>query len=113
MAILSSSVFLRGGEKIFFWQVTEQLRLRRRIYGFDSFEGLSEPHAERDLDFWRKGQYTCSLEQVAKNVQAAARPRIKLVKVFLKRDCTVRTRKWLRNSRTCGSVAQELKAPAF
>src|SRR5262249_47895103 len=26
------------------WEVTEQIGLKRRIHGFDSFEGLSEPH---------------------------------------------------------------------
>ena len=66
----------------FFHETTEQLGLHRRIYGFDSFEGLSEPHPEHDQAFWKKGQYACSLEQVSRNVQAAARPRIKLVKGF-------------------------------
>jgi hypothetical protein len=65
-----------------FWQATEQWGMPRRIYGFDSFAGLSEPHPEHDQAFWKKGQYACSFEQVAKNVQCAARPRIKLVKGF-------------------------------
>jgi tetratricopeptide (TPR) repeat protein len=66
----------------FLWQTTESLGLRRRIYGFDSFEGLSEPHPDHDHTFWKKGQYACSLEQVSKNVKCAERPRVKLVKGF-------------------------------
>lgn len=48
----------------FLWQMTEQLGLRRRIYGFDNFEGLSEPHPENDMAYWKKGQYACSFEEV-------------------------------------------------
>ncbi len=70
----------------FLYQATEQLGLHRRLYGFDSFEGLSEPHPEHDQAFWKKGQYACSLEQVSRNVQAEARPRIKLVKGFFERS---------------------------
>jgi tetratricopeptide (TPR) repeat protein len=68
------------------WQATEQIGLKRRIYGFDSFEGLSEPHPQHDLDFWKKGQYACSLEQVERNVFAAARPRIRLVRGFFEKS---------------------------
>lgn len=64
------------------WQATEQLAMPRRIYGFDSFAGLSEPHPEHDQSFWKKGQYACPFETVAANVQLYARPRIKLVKGF-------------------------------
>jgi hypothetical protein len=70
----------------YLWQVTEQIGMPRRIYGFDSFEGLSEPHPEHDLEFWKKGQYACSLEQVSRNVMAAERPRIKLVKGFFEKS---------------------------
>jgi hypothetical protein len=66
----------------YLWQATESAGLRRRIYGFDSFEGLSEPHPQRDHSFWKKGQYACSLEQVSRNVKLAERPRIQLVKGF-------------------------------
>ncbi|HKT46487.1 MAG TPA: TylF/MycF/NovP-related O-methyltransferase [Candidatus Acidoferrales bacterium] len=70
----------------FLWKETEALGLRRRIYGFDSFAGLSEPDPERDLDFWKKGQYACGIEQVSANVQAASRKRIKLVPGFFERS---------------------------
>ena len=66
--------------------MTEQLGLRRRIYGFDSFEGLSEPLPEHDMAYWKKGQYACSFEEVSRNLQVGARPRIKLVKSFFKRS---------------------------
>lgn len=70
----------------FLHQTTESLGLHRRIYGFDSFEGLSDPHPDHDQAFWKKGQYACSLEQVSRNVQAAARPRLKLVKGFFEKS---------------------------
>jgi len=76
----------RGWWLNFFYETSEELGWRRRIYGFDSFEGLSEPHPEHDQAFWKKGQYACSLEQVSRNVQAAARPRIKLVKGFFEKS---------------------------
>ena len=58
----------------------------RRVYGFDSFEGLSEPHPEHDHPFWKKGQYACSFEQVSQNLPTAQRPRIKLVKGFFEKS---------------------------
>lgn len=76
----------QGGWINFLYDVTQRLGLDRRIYGFDSFEGLSDPHPEHDHAFWQKGQYACSLEQVSQNVQAAARPRIKLVKGFFEKS---------------------------
>ena len=51
----------------FLYRTTEDLGLNRRIYGFDSFEGLSDPHPEHDQAFWKKGQYACSIEEVSKN----------------------------------------------
>jgi tetratricopeptide (TPR) repeat protein len=70
----------------FLYRTTEELGLNRRLYGFDSFEGLSDPHPEHDQAYWKKGQYACSLEQVSVNVQAALRPRLKLVKGFFEKS---------------------------
>jgi len=70
----------------FLYRTTEDLGLDRRIYGFHSFEGLSDPHPEHDQAFWKKGQYACSLEEVSKNTQAALRPRLKLVKGFFEKS---------------------------
>ena len=70
----------------FLWQASETVGLRRRIYGFDSFEGLSEPHPEHDQAFWKKGQYACGFEQVSKNVRLSERPRLKLVKGFFEKS---------------------------
>jgi len=69
-----------------FWDETEKLGMLRRIYGFDSFQGLSEPDPRRDASYWKKGQYACSFEQVSKNVFAQQRPRIKLVKGFFEKS---------------------------
>jgi hypothetical protein len=70
----------------FLWEQTERLGLARRIYGFDSFEGLSDPHPEYDGSFWKRGQYACGIEQVMHNVQASTRRRIKLVKGFFEKS---------------------------
>ena len=66
----------------FLWQATESLGMPRRIYGFDSFAGLSEPDPDHDDPFWQKGQYACSYERVGENVRAAQRKRIKLVQGY-------------------------------
>ena len=66
----------------FLWEETEKMGLFRRVYGFDSFEGLSEPDAQFDLSNWEKGQYACSLAQVSQNVREKERPRIRLAKGF-------------------------------
>lgn len=52
----------------------------RNLWGFDSFEGLPVPDAERDGGIWEAGQYAMSLEQVAINLRAADRPFMRLVK---------------------------------
>ena len=61
---------------------SERIGLRRPVIGFDSFRGLSKPHAEFDQAFWKEGQYACSLDKVAANVSARKRPRIKLIEGF-------------------------------
>jgi len=38
----------------FLYETSERLGLDRRVYGFDSFQGLSEPHPEHDQPFWKK-----------------------------------------------------------
>ena len=76
----------QGGWINLLYDMTQKIGMARRIYGFDSFEGLSDPHPEKDDPFWKKGQYACSLEQVSRNVQAAARPRIKLVKGYFEKS---------------------------
>jgi hypothetical protein len=70
----------------FLYKTSAELGFDRRIYGFDSFEGLSDPDPKHDLAFWKKGQYACSLEKVSKNVQTALRPRLKLVKGFFEKS---------------------------
>jgi hypothetical protein len=51
----------------------------RRVIGYDSFQGLSEPSREHDSAFWRAGMYAASLREVQERVQARRRPRIHLV----------------------------------
>lgn len=45
----------------FFYEQTEQLGLPRRIYGFDSFEGLSDSDPKPDSSFCQKGSIRLQL----------------------------------------------------
>ena len=54
----------------------------REIYGFDSFKGLSAPHAEFDTSFWKEGMYAVSKAEVEAALDTARRTRIKLVEGF-------------------------------
>ena len=67
-------------------ETTESIGFPKRVYGFDSFEGLSDPHPTFDTANWEKGQYSCSYEQVAKNIGLIGRPRVKLVKGFFEKS---------------------------
>jgi hypothetical protein len=58
----------------------EAIGLKRTFYGFDSFEGLSEPSRDADYDSWQKGQYAAGYDLVAKNLRLSERPHLKLVK---------------------------------
>ena len=58
------------------YEAADRIRMDRQIIGYDSFEGLSEPHPVFDLDEWTKGQFAASLEAVRANVRARERPRI-------------------------------------
>jgi Macrocin-O-methyltransferase (TylF) len=65
-----------------FFTASERIGLDRVIVGYDSFQGLSKPHPQYDIDFWKEGQYAASLDLVAKNVRLAERERIQLVPGF-------------------------------
>ena len=65
-----------------FWQLTEEARLNRKVFGFDSFKGLSNPHPTFDGPEWEEGQFACDLETVRTNVKAPTRSRIKLIEGF-------------------------------
>jgi Macrocin-O-methyltransferase (TylF) len=67
----------------------EKLGMSREVFGFDSFEGLSEPSATDDHAGWHKGQYAASLEQVSTFLKAAERPHLTLVKGWVE-DTLVR-----------------------
>lgn len=65
------------------FRMTEKSGLSdRRIYGFDSFQGLSRPHEQFDVSYWQEGMYAASLAEVARRVDAAKRPRIHLIEGF-------------------------------
>lgn len=54
----------------------------RRIYGLDSFKGLSRPHETFDVDFWKEGMYAASREDVEAQLKVNERPQIKLIEGF-------------------------------
>jgi hypothetical protein len=54
----------------------EAIGLRRQFYGFDSFEGLSEPSPENDYDSWKKGQYAAGYDPEAQAIEKIAYARI-------------------------------------
>jgi Macrocin-O-methyltransferase (TylF) len=58
----------------------ESLGMRNSFYGFDSFEGLSEPSKDYDYGEWEKGQYAAAYDLVAKNLRLSERPFLKLIK---------------------------------
>ncbi len=60
----------------------------RKVIGFDSFQGLSEPHPVLDDAFWKKGQYAAGRSLVEERVQAKTRPRIQLVEGFFAESLT-------------------------
>lgn len=63
------------------YNILQQVGLKRQIWGFDSFKGLSQPGAH-DSDFWKEGMYSCSLEEVSEKVFLKERPEIRLVEGF-------------------------------
>jgi len=63
--------------------VSEELGSDRRIYGFDSFEGLPEPEPGRDLLGYHRGRYAVPLEAAQARIRASERPNIHLVKGWL------------------------------
>lgn len=51
----------------------------RRMFGFDSFEGLPDT-TSADLDCWSKGMYAYDIETVGKNLKVDSRPWLELHK---------------------------------
>jgi hypothetical protein len=64
------------------YEASERLSLHRKVIGYDSFQGLSKPDNDKDLEFWKEGQYAVDLEVVSRNVKKAKRPRIELIPGF-------------------------------
>jgi hypothetical protein len=43
----------------------QDIGFSRRVYGFDSFAGLSPPDPNRDHDWWKDGDYAVAYEEVS------------------------------------------------
>jgi hypothetical protein len=67
-----------------FYDMTVRVGLDRKIWGFDSFAGLSKPHEKYDISFWKEGMYAASRAEVEEQVRAKERPRIRLVEGFFR-----------------------------
>lgn len=78
-AIVEFGVF-RGDWLLRLIEACERNGIRRQVFGFDSFEGLPAPSAERDLDCWTEGDYAASVEEVSQRLSVAHRPNVALVK---------------------------------
>ena len=61
------------------YDLTETVDFKREIWGFDSFEGLSEPDPDADSGYWKKGAFAAELTEVQILIKASERPRIRLV----------------------------------
>lgn len=57
----------------------EKNESQKKIYGFDSFEGLPRPDAANDLDCWVEGQYSADYKSVYDKLKCEIRPRLILV----------------------------------
>lgn len=60
----------------------EKIGYQPNIYGFDSFQGLSEPSETDDYPAWKAGQYAADYDSVCRALQLEKRPQVKLIKGF-------------------------------
>ena len=68
-----------GGWMERLYQAMENAKLDRTLWGFDSFEGLSEPSADYDDPYWKKGMFSAGFEEVSNRLKVQERENIKLV----------------------------------
>ena len=68
-----------GGWMERLYQAMENAKLDRTLWGFDSFEGLSEPSADHDDPYWKKGMFSAGFEEVSNRLKVKERENIKLV----------------------------------
>jgi hypothetical protein len=66
------------------YQLSENISLKRDIYGFDSFEGLPVPSVLHDGSFWQKGMYSADYSDVDHRLRVTERKRIHLIKGWFK-----------------------------
>jgi hypothetical protein len=59
-----------------------QAGLKRELWGFDSFQGLSKPSESFDDPYWKEGMFSAGMEEVLHLVKADQRPYIKLIPGF-------------------------------
>jgi Macrocin-O-methyltransferase (TylF) len=57
----------------------EELDMKMKIYGFDSFEGLPEP-SSCDPNYWHKGEFAAPFESVSRRLGTDVRPHVRLLK---------------------------------
>ena len=61
-------------------EMQERNGWNRKIWGFDSFEGLPKPAVEFDPDCWTEGMYSAPYDEVCTRLQVSSRPWLQSVK---------------------------------
>ena len=61
-------------------EILERNGWARRVWGFDSFEGLPKPDAQLNPDCWTEGMYSAPFDEVKARLQVDQRAYLKLVK---------------------------------
>lgn len=61
-------------------ETLEKRQWNRKVWGFDSFEGLPEPDVKLNPDCWTKGMYSAPFEEVKARLQVDKRDYLQLVK---------------------------------
>jgi Macrocin-O-methyltransferase (TylF) len=61
-------------------EMLERNGWQRKVWGFDSFEGLPKPDVQLNPDCWTEGMYSAPFDEVRARLQVDKRPYLQLVK---------------------------------
>ncbi|MCW5796807.1 MAG: class I SAM-dependent methyltransferase [Nitrospira sp.] len=83
----------RGDYLLRLIEIVERNQLNRRVFGFDSFEGLPPPHPSHDLAHFKEGAYAATLPVVSARLQLDTRPWVRLCPGWFSETLTPRIAK--------------------